>query len=90
MCHLIGAALLVASMLMCYIFSLVSDGACPVLYTKDSGRSPAVWLIVLSMLLSLVGCFVWCLFAPSQRRHREEGKGDAGSRVGLVAAASHD
>ena len=90
MCHLVGAALLTASMALCYLFSLVSEGACPVLYTKESGRSPVVWLIVFSTMLSLVGCFAWCLFAPEQRHHREGVKDDAGSRVRLVAAVPHD
>ena len=91
MCHLIGTALLVASMAMCYLFSLVSDGACPMLYTKESGRSPAVWFIVLSILLNLGFCFIWC-FGPERRhrRHRDDTKDEAGSRIGLVAAASHD
>ena len=92
MCHIIGSALLVVSMALCYLFSLVSDDACPMLYTKESGRSPAVWMIVLGTLLNLGFCFVWC-FAPSKRRrrlHREDTKDDPGCRMGLVAADSHD
>lgn len=92
MCQFIGSLLLVMSMALCYLFSLVSDEACPMLYTKESGRSPAVWMIVLGTLLNLWFCCIWC-FAPSKRRrrrHREDCKDDPGSRMGLVAAASHD
>ena len=53
---------------LCFLYSLVDDGACPVMYTKDSGKSPLVWFIILSSLLSLACCFIWCLFAPDQQQ----------------------
>ena len=71
MCHLVGAVLLVASMAMCYVFSLFSEGACPFMYTSDSGRSPAVWIIIISTLLTLAGCFVYCI-TPSKRRRSSD------------------
>ena len=69
MCHFIGALLMVISMALCYLFSLVSDDACPFLYTRESGRSPATWFIVLGTLLNIWFCCVWC-FSPSKRRRR--------------------
>ena len=94
MCHFIGALLMVISMALCYLFSLVSDDACPFLYTRESGRSPATWFIVLGALLNIWFCCVWC-FSPSKRRrrrHREAcvNKDDPACRMGLVAPTSHD
>ena len=94
MCHFIGALLMVISMALCYLFSLVSDDACPFLYTRESGRSPATWFIVLGALLNMWFCCVWCL-SPSKRRrrrHREAciNKDDPACRMGLVAPTSHD
>ena len=86
-----GAALLVASMGLCFLYSLVDDGACPVMYTKDSGKSPLVWFIILSSLLSLACCFIWCLFAPDQqqRRRSREDDQDGPVTIALVSAPPH-
>ena len=90
MCHLIGAVLLVASMGLCYLYSLLSDEACPVLDTSESGRNPVVWIVIFSSLISLACCFLWCLISPAQQSHRHrEDDGDGPATVALVAMAPH-
>ena len=83
MCQLVGAVLLVASMALCFLYGLVSDSTCPVLYTSDSGRHPVTWLLIFSGLLSTAGC-VCCLLMPSTTyRERNTKREDEEFGIGL-------
>lgn len=85
MCHIIGAVLLVASMGMCYVFSLFSADACPFMYTTDSGKSPAVWIIIFGTLLTSAVCFVRCVSAPTRDRKSSEDDEDRSAKIALTA-----